>query len=476
MGLTNIFTPSNNENDLSATELYMRYKNTTKQQQSSLSSTNVCEVWSNTQVCDKPRVLFLAYYFPPVNAIACVRTWNMAKYLARQGWHVTVITPQPSLWKHVEHPDAVVEAMQREGILRLPTAHQWSCLSPGYLHTKQKGLGGLSGGICRTFARFFCIEREIGWLKQAQKTCAALRAEDVDVILATGSPFISFQLAKRLSVKLGRPYVLDYRDLWTGNLHASRPSCSTTIQQEAILLEESAGVTTVSPSWGTILKQQFGIGAKLHMISNGYDPEELGNVRAYNFGHFAIVYTGNFYPPKRVITPFMAALKRLTHMLIPGTEWAFHYYGADESHVRQEAERFDLMDRVVFHGKTSRHHALSAVRGAGVSVVITSVATEARHVDNGMVTGKVFEGIGLRTPVLLIAPPGSDARAVVSETGLGESFLATDTEGIAAFLIRLIHNASLVPKSVDKYAWPQTIQRLDTILRQIIQLRNTYKS
>ncbi len=57
------------------------------------------------QVIKRPKMLFLACYFPPVHGSACVRTWNMAKYLARLGWDVTVVTPDPSLWRNVEQPE-----------------------------------------------------------------------------------------------------------------------------------------------------------------------------------------------------------------------------------------------------------------------------------------------------------------------------------------------------------------------------------
>ena len=45
--------------------------------------------------------------------------------------------------------------------------------------------------------------------------------------------------------------------------------------------------------------------------------------------------------------------------------------------------------------------------------MITSVAEEATIEDRGIVTGKVFEPLGLGTPILLIAPPGSDIERIV---------------------------------------------------------------
>src|SRR5207244_10587314 len=140
-------------------------------------------------------------------------------------------------------------------------------------------------------------------------------------------------LDKRLSKKLARPYIMDYRDPWTevsGVIQALQP---LVVRLEAKLLKGAAAVTTVSRSWAIDLDSRFKVGPKLHVITNGYDSEELAEVKAHNFGHFAIVYAGNFYPPERVITPVLAALK---HLEVNGKsdEWYFHYYG-DDAHVRE---------------------------------------------------------------------------------------------------------------------------------------------
>src|SRR5262249_874542 len=65
-------------------------------------------------------------------------------------------------------------------------------------------------------------------------------------------------------------------------------------------------------------------------------------------------------------------------------------YGECEAHIREEAVKFGVMDRVVLHGGISRTDALSAVRGANVTVVITSVFAEDTEKDKGIVPGKLF--------------------------------------------------------------------------------------
>ena len=73
--------------------------------------------------------------------------------------------------------------------------------------------------------------------------------------------------------------------------------------------------------------------------------------------------------------------------------------------------------------------------------------------EKGIVTGKIFEPIGLGTPTLLIAPAGSNANAVAEHTGLARSFTASDVYGMASFLRELMCGRSLKPKNPQAYAW-----------------------
>jgi glycosyltransferase involved in cell wall biosynthesis len=414
----------------------------------------------------RPRLLFVTYTFPPARVAGTVRVWSVAKYLARSGWAVTVLTPDPSLWRYVERAEETEIDLDREGVRRLATGHQWRWLAADSLKCSNNRLAWLLGVICRRVARSLSIERAAGWVKAAEQACAGLKARDVDVILASGPPFSAFTLAQRLSNRLGCPYVLDYRDLWSRNLYNEVPAA---FRKERSVIAGSAAVTIVSPSWGSIMGRQFGLGPKLHVISNGYDAEELSRVGPHDFGHFAIVYTGRLAPPKRTISPLMAALKRLDGTARgQGGPWEFHYYGKDTQHVLEEAERFGVSRRVMVHGKVPRPQVLSAVKGAGVAVVITSVADRAAAEDNGMVTAKIFESIGLGTPTLLIAPTSSDANTVAEITGLARSFTAADVEGIASFLGNLMEGQTLEPKDPAAYAWDNLVSGFDRVLRKAI--------
>ena len=100
-----------------------------------------------------PRLLLLAYYFPPASKIGGIRAFNMAKSLSARGWDVTVVSPAVSMWRAVERNDEVTRDLERETIRCIRTGHKWRNLSPGDLACRDKGLAWIWGGICRRTAR-----------------------------------------------------------------------------------------------------------------------------------------------------------------------------------------------------------------------------------------------------------------------------------------------------------------------------------
>ncbi len=419
----------------------------------------------------KPKLLLLAYYFPPANAIGGVRAYNMAKWLTRAGWDVTVVTPEAGVWRNAEGAAELEETLSREGVRCIRTAHDWRLLSPGHLAGPSSSQWRLAGGVLRRVARALGLEMEIGWMREAERACAGLESHDVDLILATGAPFGSFQLARRLAKRLHRPYVLDYRDLWTSNPHASGDSRQGHRLVETKLLRGAAATIAVSPGVAQVLETRSGLGpGNVKVITNGFDPEESWGVEPLQLDHFAIVYAGVFYPPKRVITPVMRALQRLKKLDTPdGRRWAFHYYGWHGDHVREEASRADLSDRVVIHGLRSRREVLSAVKGAQVSIVIASVLEAAGRRDLGIVTGKVFDAIGLGTPMLVVAPRGSNLEGIINTAGLGACFTGAQIEEMVAFLSNAIRGETRPKGRPEIYSWSTMVVALDGILRRAME-------
>jgi hypothetical protein len=76
------------------------------------------------------------------------------------------------------------------------------------------------------------------------------------------------------------------------------------------------------------------------------------------------------------------------------------------------------------------------------------VLEENAEQDGGIVTGKLFEMVGVRVPVLFIGPRGADVDHIM-----------------VSFLEDVMSGKSVKVENPDMYAWPNIVRTLDDVLR-----------
>lgn len=415
------------------------------------------------------RVLYIAYLFPPIQSIACVRSGNTAKYLARLGWDVTVVTIPPNASYPEDKSDHISAEIDAAGVRRLHATHPVRSLSQAVIHTSRFGIRGLVKNAVLKTLSMLGSHRFWGWYLGVLRTCADIKPGQYDVILATGSPWTSFELARKLAKQLQCPYVLDYRDLWAAGAHKNYVANTWSNRRlERRLLRHSAAVSVVSPSMNKSFTEHFGTrDDRVRVITNGFDPDQMEGVKPFDFGHPAIVYAGrSWIPPRRNLEPLARAVKRLDELL-PDSDWRFHYYGEDSDYAEAVVSQFGIRARTVIHGRVPRSEVLSAIAGAKAASVLISVLDRCDLFDAGVLTGKLFEIIGLGTPLLAVAPSGSDIETIVNTVGNGRVFPGSATDGMAGYLAGLIQGEIRETTHGEQFAWPRVIEQVDGMLRSV---------
>lgn len=412
----------------------------------------------------KGTVLFLAYHFPPnITSVAGVRGGNIALELARNGWQVKVITPACDILLKIdpvgqpvpEHPNLEI----------IETGHDLPELAHWWLKERSGFLPKFTGKLGRGFFQLFDFDQSIGWVRHVKQAAARFKPDDIQVVLASGSPYISFKTAARIAHKLHCPFVMDYRDLWTLDPHNTVHN-PLIIRREKKLLAKTAAAVTVADGMGEILKGLCP-SLKTLTVTNGYSPELFHDIPAATFDEPAFVYTGRFMPPLSTPDPLMKTLALLDH-LAPQKCFKLHYYGQQNELVRQAAEAAQISKRVICHGTVSRQESLAAIKGAKGAIVITSNNQQADIAERGILTGKIFEPIGLGTPVICLTPEESEARHLIETTHTGGAFWAGDTEGIANYMARLLLGPTS-PGDGTSYSWPVLGKKYSDLLESIVK-------
>ena len=419
-----------------------------------------------------PKLLFLAFSFPPIRAIGAVRGANLAKYLTRLGWQITVATIDPRL---VADPDPTIrdpESWCRNlGVQRVLTGHDYRMLYGEALVGRWWERPVLMRKLASRFARWAGLDPGIGWIRPVLEACAKFRAGDFDVILASGSPFPAFDAACQLGRRLGARVVLDYRDLWSLAPHARQRAPARIVRAERDLLGQAAGVFAVSSGMARCMENEFGHVGKFSVITNGFDPDEFHGIAPTHFTQPTIVYAGTFYPPLRVIHPILDAIGKVNRSGLPnGKEIRLLYLGPDSGHVLEAAEARDALRWVDVGGSVPRPEVYAALKGSLAAAVITSVKENSSPTVDSILTGKLFEAMGAGARVLLVAPPDTEVARVVAQTKAGRSFAGADVAGMAKWLREIACGTDArLDSNVQAYAWPEIAQVADAALRGVLK-------
>ena len=261
---------------------------------------------------DMLKVLILAYDFPPYVSVGGLRPFSWYKHFREFGIEPTVITRQwgnqygSSLdyvapgWSN----EAVKEQDSFGTVIRCPYRPNLS--NRLFLKHGPKKFRLLRKTISAWYEVMQFYVDTGPKLPIYLEAYNHIKNNKVDIIIATGEPFVLFHYAKKLGQHFSLPWVADYRDPWSPNLQKSL-GVYRRLQRsnERRTVKHAAGISTVSPFVARQI-QSVGIFQEIAIIPNGFDHEamELVEGTPQNPDALNIAFVGTLYdwhPWKRVL-------------------------------------------------------------------------------------------------------------------------------------------------------------------------------
>jgi glycosyltransferase involved in cell wall biosynthesis len=263
-----------------------------------------------------------------------------------------------------------------------------------------------------------------------------------DLILASSPPPTSLLVAHKLSRRFGIPWVAELRDLWVDHHYYNQPGWRKSIETrlERKVLSSAAGLVTVSEPLAESLRAKYG--RPTAVVLNGFDPGDYSPesaVTAAGRDELRIVYTGATYPGKQDVSPLFAALGQLGEL---SGKVRVVFYGSYLNAVREKAAEYGVEHLVEVMAPIPYKESLEAQSGADVLLLL--LWTDPR--ERGVYTGKLFEYIGARRPILAVG--GSDCVAAELIASRSAGVVINDPVGIADQLRRWIETkreAGVIP-------------------------------
>lgn len=282
------------------------------------------------------RILILAYDFPPYISVGGQRPHSWFLHFHKFGIYPIVITRQ---WRNrfgdkrdyidrSEYSHEIIEHFTHGLVIRAPYRPSWS----NQINLKHNGnkfsfIRKILSGITELLQWIFKIGTKYTLYQAANKY---LKENRVDIILATGDPFILFKYANKLSKKYSLPWISDYRDPWNNDAHY-KPQIQKIWENlwEHYLMKTVSFATTTCDFHKNYISKHIPKD-KIKIIENGFNPEllELTQNSNQNIETFSIGFTGTINawdPIECIIDTYALFLEKHPYNI------NFNFYGTNRA-------------------------------------------------------------------------------------------------------------------------------------------------
>lgn len=413
-------------------------------------------------------ILLISYFFPPTRDTGAQRPAALAKYLARLGHRVTVLTTSAFGEGADEAPTPGVE------VIRSADLQSYRARLAG--HDRIDSLFDSDSYSGKPHPLSYAVVPEplrVAWAPFARRAALrAHRAQPFDAVISTSPPESAHLIAATLG-RRGVPWIADIRDAWT--FEPLRPRFPLAIQRRADermerrVLGAADAVACVSEPAAADLRSR-GI-ADPALIANGWDPDDDPTPAAIAAAEgvldperTTLLYTGRFGSYGRDPRGFVDGLAALA---AEHPDCARRLEVAIAGPLREDERALLGSDLGPVHvsllGSVERERSLALQRHADALLLLAQPAR------SQLVNFKLFEYLAAGRPVLPLCA-GTEAGRILTEAGLGPVIAADDPGAIANGLRSLVEDGLAAPDAElgHRYSYPATAEAMAGLVEATI--------
>lgn len=375
------------------------------------------------------RVLIVSFYFPPAGGGGVQRPLKLAQYLPALGFETHVLAPDDPRWIH------------RDEGLRAPTqawVHRARYLGPsgGKPAEVLQARDGIERALVhlRLQARRLIVPDENAtWAVTAVPAAIRIaRQHGIDVVITTSPPGSTHLVGAAVQKATGARWVADLRDSLVAHAHRRADSLATRAKAALhrrvarLVAARADAVTCVSEVISEEVRALEPRG-RVVTIANGCDFDDFSGLAYVPAPRFRITHAGSFFG-KRDPRPFLQALRDSELDVVA------RFIGDFRPSDRDWAQTLQLEDRLQLIPYAPRSTSLELQRD---SEALLLLIPEAGGRGRGVLSGKVFEYLASRRPILAAVPPDGAAAELVLATGAGVVAAPDDTDALREALAGL---------------------------------------
>ncbi len=291
---------------------------------------------------------------------------------------------------------------------------------------------------------------------------------DIDCIISSGPPHTMHLIALGLKKKLNIPWIADFRDPWTNidfykELKLSKWADKKHHYLERKVLENSDYVISVGE---TLTNELVELGAKcVKTITNGYDETDLAEAQVGLDEKFSIAHIGSLTKTRNPDILW----KALSELCKEDTQFAndleIKLVGKIDYFVKEQINLFKLDNYIRKIAYIPHTEVIIEQKKTHLLLLIVNDAPNAK----GIITGKVFEYMAAKRPILALAPKGGDLESVINETSTGKCFGALEKENLKDFIMSVYKQEyNYKPNGINQFTRKKLTESLVSVINEVI--------
>jgi glycosyltransferase involved in cell wall biosynthesis len=376
------------------------------------------------------KVLIITYYWPPGGGAGVQRWLKFVKYLREFGWEPIIYTPENGEMPVIDH-SLEADVPENLEVIKQPIWEPYNVykrfigqkkeekINTGFLSERKKPKFSEKVSVWIR-GNYFIPDARKYWIKPSAKFLSKyLRENPVDAIVSTGPPHSMHLIALKLKKRFNIPWLVDFRDPWTNidfyeDLMLTKRSDRKHRRQERAVLENADCTITIGKTLGEELKA---LGAKrLEVITNGFDDSDVASDNVQMDKKFSIAHIGTLVKSRNPETLWKVLEEMVNENEVFANDLEIKLVGKVDVYVmgaiqNHQLEKFLQKIDYLEHDEVTKFQ-----RHSQVLLLLVNNTKNAK----GILTGKFFEYLSARRPILAIGPEDGDLAEILKEVNAGE--------------------------------------------------------
>jgi glycosyltransferase involved in cell wall biosynthesis len=368
------------------------------------------------------KTLIITYYWPPAGGSGVQRWLKFVKYFRNFGIEPIVYTADNANYA-IEDNTLINEVPANIEVLKLPIWEPNTILSifgqnkkesAGFLNPNPSFLGKI---LQFSRANFFVPDARKFWIKPSIKYLEKFISENnIQTIITTGPPHSMHLIGLGLKKKLNIKWVADFRDPWTEidyfhQLPLTKWARKKHFKQERLVLKNADTVVVVGDTMKTNYEK---ISKNIVTITNGYDTfrteESFKLDEKFSLTHIGLM---NSDRNPAILWEVLSDICKGNELF--KNDLLIKLVGSVDDSVKQLITKYNLYNNVNYISYLPHNEVLKFQKNSQILLLAVNNVPSAK----GIITGKIFEYLNAKRPILAIAPLDGDLAKIIHNTNAG---------------------------------------------------------